>query len=168
MSKKLKSSSPRGEKTRSIRTPRAIKRVRKNFLESLSENGNVTLACKRAGLPRATAYNWFNNDEEFATEWEKSVEMGVDALEDEAIRRGFEGYEEPVFYQGKKVADVRRYSDTLLIFMLKGRRPEKFKDSAHKEFLERTPRPIEHTKITKEMSSEKAMEIYLQTVRSLR
>ena len=38
--------------------------------------------------------------------------------------RGGRQYE----YQGSQVGTVRRYSDTLLIFLLKGRRPEKFKD----------------------------------------
>ena len=36
--------------------------------------------------------------------------------------------EEPVYYQGEVVGQVQRYSDTLLMFLLKGRRPEKFKD----------------------------------------
>jgi hypothetical protein len=33
-----------------------------------------------------------------------------------------------VFHQGQECGQIREYSDTLLIFMLKARRPEKFKE----------------------------------------
>lgn len=54
-------------------------------------------------------------------------------MEDEAFRRAVNGTEKPV-YQGKElVGHVREYSDTLMIFMLKARRPEKFKDRVASE-----------------------------------
>ena len=66
----------------------------------------------RAEIGRTAAYKWRDDDEAFAAEWEDAIEEGTDALEDEAIRR------------------AKDKSDTLLIFMLKARRPEKFKDRA--------------------------------------
>jgi hypothetical protein len=33
-----------------------------------------------------------------------------------------------VFYQGQQFATVRKYSDTLLIFLLKGRKPERYRE----------------------------------------
>jgi hypothetical protein len=55
--------------------------------------------------------------------------MAADALEAEAIRRAFEGQEEPTgWYKGQPGGYVRRYSDTLLIFLLKGAKPEKYAD----------------------------------------
>jgi hypothetical protein len=48
-------------------------------------------------------------------------------LEDEAVRRAYEGVERPVFQGGKQVGVVREYSDTLLIFLLKALRPEKYR-----------------------------------------
>ena len=41
--------------------------------------------------------------------------------------------EEPVFYQGEVVGSVRKFSDTLLMFLLKGNRPDKYKDRVSKE-----------------------------------
>jgi len=59
-----------------------------------------------------------------------SVTKSSDALEDEAYHRAVEGIEKPVgWYQGKPGGTVTEYSDTLLIFLLKGRRPEKFAES---------------------------------------
>jgi len=56
--------------------------------------------------------------------------IGMEALEDEAIRRGKDGIEEPVFYQGEVCGHVRKFSDVLLMFALKANRPEKFRDNA--------------------------------------
>ena len=62
----------------------------------------------------------------------KTIDIGADALEDEAVRRAVDGVDEQVFYQGKACGVVRKYSDTLLIFLLKGRRPERYRDrSSH-------------------------------------
>ncbi len=53
--------------------------------------------------------------------------MAVDVLEDEATRRAVEGWVEPVgWYKGKAGGTIRRYSDTLLIFRLKGELPQKY------------------------------------------
>jgi hypothetical protein len=56
-------------------------------------------------------------------------EMAADRLEEEAWRRAVDGVDEPVgFYRGKPSAWVKRYSDTLLIFLLKALRPEKYRE----------------------------------------
>ncbi|MDP2936788.1 MAG: hypothetical protein Q8O86_09895 [Dehalococcoidia bacterium] len=39
------------------------------------------------------------------------------------------GTEKPVFQGGQQVGVVREYSDVLLIFLLKGARPEKYRDN---------------------------------------
>jgi hypothetical protein len=44
-----------------------------------------------------------------------------------AIRRAYEGVERPVTVAGKREL-VREYSDTLLIFLLKGLRPAKYRE----------------------------------------
>ncbi len=98
------------------------------FLAMLAEGGSVAAAAKQAKIGRRTAYEWRAADPEFATAWDEAIEVGTDALEDEAVRRARDGVDEPVYYQGEKCGVVRRYSDTLLIFMLKARRRDKFAD----------------------------------------
>jgi hypothetical protein len=49
-------------------------------------------------------------------------------LEDEAVRRAYEGVEKPVCQMGKEVGVIREYSDTMLIFLLKGLRPAKYRE----------------------------------------
>ncbi len=111
------------------RTERTPKRERQ-FLDALAEGLSVTGAAARVKLGRSTVYEWRDTDSDFATAWDKAIEAGTDILEDEARRRAYERVEEPVHYQGERVDTIRRYSDTLLIFMLKGRRPGKFRDNA--------------------------------------
>ena len=109
---------------RTIRTPEK----RAAFLEDLANHGNVTQACETIGVGRVAIYKWRNEDPEFMADWEAALELGTDALEDEAVRRGRDGVLRPVYQGGAEVGAVREYSDTLLIFMLKARRPDKFKD----------------------------------------
>lgn len=98
------------------------------FLQALSETASITKACEISKLPRRTVYNWREADPHFAEAWDEALELGTDALEDEAIRRALHGTDKPVYQGGKRVGAVREFSDTLLIFMLKAKRPEKYKE----------------------------------------
>ncbi len=109
------------------RSDRTAKK-RQAFLAALAETANVLKSSEIAKIARRTAYDWKSADSEFAEAWERALDIGADALEDEAVRRAVEGVDEPVFYQGKACGVVRKYSDTLLIFLLKGRRPEKYRN----------------------------------------
>ena len=101
---------------------------KEKFLQALATGGNVTFAAAAAGIARRTAYRWRDEDPDFATAWESAAEEAADRLEQEAWRRAIHGTDEPVHYQGRRVDVVKRYSDTLLIFLLKGFRPEKYQD----------------------------------------
>jgi len=109
------------------RSDRTAKK-RQAFLAALAETANVLKSSEIARIARRTVYDWKSADSEFADAWERALDIGTDALEDEAVRRAHDGVDEPVFYQGKACGVVRKYSDTLLIFLLKGRRPEKYRD----------------------------------------
>ena len=103
------------------------------FLQHFSKMGNITAASEAAGIARKTYYAWRDSDPEFAAAAKQAEEAAADYLEAEVFRRATEGVEEPQFYQGKQVATVMRKSDTLLMFMLKGLRPEKFRDNVKHE-----------------------------------
>lgn len=103
-----------------------IQAKRKKFLAALAQGDSVAGACRASGIARRTAYRWRVGDDDFLEAWEDAIDEGTDLLEDEARRRAVEGVEQPVMYQGKQVATVRKHSDPLLIFLLKGRRPEVF------------------------------------------
>ena len=64
----------------------------------------------------------------FAAAWDEVEDAVADTMERELYRRAVEGVDKPVFHQGDEVATIREYSDTLLIFGLKGARPEKYRE----------------------------------------
>jgi AcrR family transcriptional regulator len=101
------------------------------FLKSLAGLGLVTAACADAGVPRRTVYDWRDLDEAFRAAWDDAIDQATELLEREARRRAYTGVLKPVFQGGRKVGEVREYSDVLLIFTLKALRPEKYRDRSH-------------------------------------
>jgi hypothetical protein len=69
-------------------------------------------------------------DEEFAAAWADAIEEATETLERVAVRRAMVGTDRPIFNGGKQVGTVREVSDTLLIFLLKARRPDVYRDNA--------------------------------------
>lgn len=113
---------PRG---RTSRTPEK----RAQLLEAITTHGgNVTAAAKECAIGRQTVFDWKAADPEFKRQLEAAIDRGVDMLEDEARRRAFAGWDEPVYQKGELVGHVRRYDTILLIFMLKAHRPEKYRE----------------------------------------
>lgn len=108
-------------------TPKKDEKV--EFLRKLRIVPNVSKAAKAAGINRQYAYELRASDAEFAAAWDEAVESSTDAAEAEAFRRAVKGTVKPVFHMGEKVGGIREYSDTLLIFLLKAHRPEKYRDA---------------------------------------
>jgi hypothetical protein len=102
---------------------------RARFLAKLAAGYSIAAACRAERIGRRTAYDWRERDEDFAKAWDAAIEEGSDILEDEARRRAHDGVTKPVYQGGALVGVVREYSDTLLIFLLKARRPQKFRDN---------------------------------------
>jgi transposase-like protein len=103
------------------------------FVSALIETGgNVCKAAKVVGLGRESLYQHRAKNEAFRIEWDAAVERSTDVLLGEAMRRAVKGVRKPIYQQAKRVGYVQEYSDSLLMFLIKGRRPE-FKDSARVE-----------------------------------
>ncbi|CAA7602451.1 Hypothetical protein DEACI_3125 [Acididesulfobacillus acetoxydans] len=117
---------------------------RQQFLQVYSECGNITQAALVAGVGRSTHYEWMAEDPEYAKQFAEAEEKAIDALEKEARRRALTGVEKPVFYQGKQCGVVQEFSDTLLIFLLKGAKPEKYQDRVRNDIsvAQRVTQPV--------------------------
>jgi len=98
------------------------------FLAELAATGNVSAAARAAGVNRDTPYGRRQTDPAFAAAWDSSLEEACDLLELEARRRAFAGVVEPVFYKGAECGRINKYSDTLMIVLLKAHRPEKYRE----------------------------------------
>ena len=101
------------------------------FLRCLREIPNISRACKISGLGYGPVKHRYRTDPVFAEQWDEAIAEGVEALEAECLRRGFEGYPgRPVVSNGMVIADVTEYSDGLAMFMLKAHAPHKYKDKS--------------------------------------
>ncbi len=122
------------------RKPTSVPDWKPTFLEELARTCNVSAAAKAAKVNRNSAYAARTIDDKadpqaratamaFAAQWDNALEVAIDALELEARRRALSGVLEPVgWYRGAAGGQVRRYSDTLMIVLLKAHRPEKYRD----------------------------------------
>ncbi len=106
----------------------------KRFLEALANTGNISQAVALSGTNRSVVYAAKKRDESFAAAWDEALEVATDALEQEARRRAVLGVDEPIVSHGRLIVDdhgnavtVKRYSDQLLIALLKAHSP-KFRD----------------------------------------
>jgi hypothetical protein len=120
------------------------------FLDAYRLSGNVTEASLATGIHRMTHYKWLDRDANYKAEFAKADIEATEHMEAEARRRAMIGWDEPVFQKGQQVmmndgggnlvpARIRKYSDTLLIFLLKGRNPDKYADRQKTDVDLKTP-----------------------------
>jgi len=105
------------------------------FLAAYAKVATVSHAAKLVEMDRCTHYDWLKTDPQYAEAFREAKLEACDNLEAEARRRAMVGCEEVIYYQGVECGRVRKYSDTLLIVLLKANMPQKY--------IER--RAIEHT-----------------------
>jgi len=132
---------PATERAMSIRTPTSVKPKQKScaathitpareahFLEVLAATGIVTLACEATKISKPGIYMHRKANPLFAQAWSDALETATDALEFEARRRAVKGVPTDVFWDGEIVGSRQIYSDNLLMFLLKGANPEKYRE----------------------------------------
>lgn len=114
---------------------------RKLFLKAYAECGTIREAAKAAGAAHSMHYEWMQ-DPDYAVAFAEAERDAINLLESELYQRIYQGTEEPVIYQGElcykkdatgkltnKPLTIRRKNDTLLIFALKGKKPEVYRDN---------------------------------------
>lgn len=110
--------------------PRPMDQARKEkFLSCLAEHGIIGEAAKQASLHShhgclQSFYRERERDPLFAQAWQDAIEQARFTIEKELHRRAVEGVDEPVYWQGKEVGQVRKYSDQLLLAMMRKLDPE--------------------------------------------
>lgn len=103
--------------------------MREAFIEALSGGATITHAARTVGAGRSTVYEWRDEDPEFARRWDEAYAEGADTIEQEAFRRAVQGIEgRPVTFRGQVVAEMTEYSDTLLLALLKARKPNEYRE----------------------------------------
>ena len=113
------------------------------FLAEYERCCHISQAAEAAGIERRSHYYWLQHDPDYRQRFEQSDAIAIRALEDEAARRAMHGVDEPVFHQGEVCGTVRKYSDRLLEFLLKGRDPSRYGDRFRQELSGPGGGPVE-------------------------
>ena len=113
---------------------------RKRFLQNYVEFGTITQAADASGIHRLTHFTWMKKFEDYPEQFENAKQEFADKVESELLHRAVTGLVRHKFYKGQPIQykdpatgkvvpyTEREPSDNLLMFWLKGRRPEIFKD----------------------------------------
>lgn len=92
--------------------------------------GHIGNACAASRVNRSTHSWWLSkadNHADYTKAFDRVKPIAAQALLDKAIERAAHGVEEPVFYKGEVVGFVQKYSDNLMIRLLEGEMPEKYR-----------------------------------------
>jgi hypothetical protein len=118
-------------------TPRhTTRQSQQRFLDAYRSVGTVVHAAKISAVAPRTHYTWLEKDEAYVSQFEDAKQDATEELLREARRRAFEGVKRKKFHNGVPVTDPEtgeqyieaEYSDTLLIFLLKGLMPNVFRE----------------------------------------
>jgi hypothetical protein len=101
------------------------------FLEAMAKGSTVSAACKASGIERTSAYKLRDTHPDFAAAWDDARIQGIDRMEDAALSRAVDGWDEPLVSAGKLLGSTHKYSDNLLTTLLKANRPEKYGDKVN-------------------------------------
>lgn len=97
------------------------------FLVLLRASGMKYLSAEGAGVCYNTIKNRMKVDPVFAEAHDRALEGRLDELESAALGRALDGVDEPVIggqFKDEIVTHVRKYSDSLAMFILKAKRAE--------------------------------------------
>jgi hypothetical protein len=103
---------------------------KKAYTLALAQVGTKVQAARIAGVHPCTPYSsQWSNDHPLQAAVKAAEEAAADLIEAEAYRRGVHGVQEPIgWYRGRPGGYVTKYSDVLSIFLLKGLRPDRYKE----------------------------------------
>lgn len=103
------------------------------FCELVQKTGSITTACAeiKKHYPRLKLSSQVIDDyriliPSFSEQLDFAIELFNAKLEEAAIERAVEGYDEPVFYQGMECGTKKKYSDDLLKFLMQANNPGKY------------------------------------------
>lgn len=102
-------------KPKRVYKPKVTGNWKPKFLRNLQKHGNVSRSCLLSNVSTDCVYKTRAADPVFAKAWNEALTKAVDALEETAHRR------------------AHTTSDTLLIFLLKANRPEKYRETTKLE-----------------------------------
>lgn len=110
--------------------PRFSPKRQAAFLAALEACGTIRGAARAAQVARQCHYTWLKEDPTYEERYRGADQVATDSLIEEATRRAVKGVGDVVLFGGQpvkvsgKTLVRRRFSDNLLMFLIKAKRPE--------------------------------------------
>jgi len=99
--------------------------AQRKFLRCLEASGSITKAARWARIHKQNHWLWMHQEGSgYPAAYEAARERGIHQLEDEAVRRAYDGIRKAVRYKGKIVGYDTEYDSTLLLACLRARHPK--------------------------------------------
>jgi hypothetical protein len=128
------------------------------FIAAYRRTASVTRAAAAAKIDRHAHYRLLERSAAYRTMFAAAAEEAAQTLEDEAVRRAVEGVSRPVMYHGKPVLVPvnpkklrgkkkplleHERSDTLLLALLRAKKPAEYKDRVEHDVAPELTRKFE-------------------------
>jgi hypothetical protein len=125
------------------------------FIEVLADTACVGKAAAAVGMTKQSAYALRRapGGEAFAAAWTAALHQAAQRLADIAFERAFEGYEVPVFNSdGRVIGHKLRYSERLMMFLMRAHMPERYAFAHHAERPQDAPPPVQTEPVAKALA----------------
>lgn len=100
----------------------------KRYLRYLSVTGAKYKSAAKADISKGRVERIIKADPRRAVEEDEALVKYLEKLESEADRRGVEGFDQDVYYEGEVVGQQKKFSDPLLMFRMKALHPERYRE----------------------------------------
>lgn len=131
----------------------------RRFLEAFEQCGVIAEAARLANIDQDCHWIWLHADPQYKAAFVKAEQIAADRLETELINRVYDGVKEDVWWQGQIVGATRKFSDTLLIFALKGAKPDKYREQWKGELQHAGALAISRGPDLKQLSNEQLQQL---------
>jgi hypothetical protein len=98
------------------------------FLKAYRVTCSVTKSAQIAGINSRRHYTWLEKYPAYRRAFERAKIQAAEALEDKVKEGAFDGWLEPIFYQGVACGAVRRFDLGGRQMLLRGAMPEKYRE----------------------------------------
>ena len=98
-----------------------------DFCTLLVAGWTVIDACKSVGMSQSSVYELRERDEEFMRQMQQAYDDSTAMLEGECFQRAV-GRDEPMMDKDGEIHYRKKYSDLLMMFLLKARKPKMYRD----------------------------------------
>lgn len=111
-------------------TSEQVAAAKEKLVDAVTRLGTPYQACSKLGISYWTHRSWLRSDEVYACAIEDAIEMNTEMLEDAAIKRAVHGTSQPIYANGEIVGHRTVSHDQLMMFLLKGRRPDAYRNGS--------------------------------------